>query len=106
MATAAKKDAAPKAARKKPVRTAPVQKDFGTKLEWLAALVEHETKQSEVASAAKVKTLDKRIASKRAQIEKLETELAKLLASKEELAPSEETDEVDEPTAEQLPASA
>jgi hypothetical protein len=92
MATVAKEKAAPKAERKKPVRKAPVQKDYSSKLEWLKAMTEYELAQSEVTSAAKVKRLDKRIAAKQAQIDKLETELAKLLASKEELAPTEETE--------------
>jgi len=89
MATVAKEKAAPKAERKKPVRKAPVQKDYSSKLEWLAALVEYETKQNEVSSAAKVKTIDKRIAAKQALVEKTNTEIAELKAKRAALVPAE-----------------
>jgi len=89
MATVAKEKAAPKAERKKPVRKAPVQKDYSSKLEWLAALVEYETKQNEVSSAAKVKTLDKRIAAKQALAEKISVEIDQLKAKRAALVPAE-----------------
>ena len=88
---------AKKAERKKPVRKAPVQKDYSSKLEWLAALVEYETKQNEVSSAAKVKTIDKRIAAKQALVEKTNTEIAELKAKRAALVPSEETAETEGP---------
>ena len=88
--TKAKQEPAKKAERKKPVRKAPVQKDFSSKLEWLAALVDYETKQNEVSSAAKVKTLDKRIAAKQALFTKTQAEIAALVKQRDELVPPAE----------------
>jgi uncharacterized protein involved in exopolysaccharide biosynthesis len=93
-ATKASTTTAKKAERKKPVRTAPVQKDYPSKMAWLQAMLEHEAKQSSASDEAKVKRLDKRIAAKRALIAEHETALAKLLAAKEELAPTEEDEEL------------
>ena len=63
MADTAKKSTAPNAERKKPVRSAPVQKDYPNKLAWLKALTEHEEAETAKVNAAKVARLDKRIAS-------------------------------------------
>ena len=101
MATAAKKDAAPKAARKKPVRTAPAQKDYPTKLDWLKAMTEHEEAEATKANAAKVARLDKRITSKWATIAKLDAELNKLVAERVALQPYAEETEPAEPEAAQ-----
>jgi hypothetical protein len=91
--TKAKPEAAPVAKeRKKPVRKAPVQKDYPNKLAWLAALVEYETAATESTNKAKIERLDKRIAAKKAEIDSLEGtiislehERAKLLGADEEL---------------------
>lgn len=67
------------ATRKKPVRKAPVQKDYPTKLDWLRAMTEYEEKQAEVAAAAKVARLEKRLASKQSQLDKLQREVNALI---------------------------
>ena len=86
MATPASKKPTVKAERKKPVRTAPVQKDYPTKLDWLKAMTEHEEAEATKATAAKVARLDKRLAAARsavanatAKVIELETERAKLV---------------------------
>ena len=84
-ATKAKQDDAVKAPRKKPVRTAPVQKDYPTKLEWLAALVEHETKASEVTINAKLDRLAKRIKSAQATADEATAKVTALKAEHEAL---------------------
>jgi hypothetical protein len=78
MATKASTTTAVKAERKKPVRTAPAQKDYPNKLAWLKAMTEHEEAAAKEATAARVTRLDKRIASKKATIATLTAELAKL----------------------------
>ena len=65
--------------RKKPVRKAPVQKDYPTKLDWLRAMTEYEEKQAEAATKAKVARLEKRLASKQAQFDKLQREVNALI---------------------------
>lgn len=87
--------------RKKPVRKAPVQKDYPTKLDWLRAMTEYEEKQAEAEAAAKIARLEKRLASKQAQFDKLQREVNAL---------SDEIDllrlgkiELDEPEAEVEP---
>ena len=45
---------APAKERKKPVRTAPVQKDYPNKLAWLKAMTEHEERETKAANKAKV----------------------------------------------------
>lgn len=65
--------------RKKPVRKAPVQKDYPTKLDWLRAMTEYETKQAEATTAAKVARLEKRLASKQTQLDKLQREVNRLI---------------------------
>ena len=64
--------------RKKPVRKAPVQKDYPTKLAWLQAMTEYETKQAEAETTAKVTRLDKRIATVQARVEVLTAQLHRL----------------------------
>ncbi len=83
-----------KAERKKPVRKAPVQKDYSTKLEWLKAMTEYEEKQTETTNVAKVARLDKRIAATQASINELVVKVTKLKEERNALAPfSEEQDE-------------
>jgi uncharacterized small protein (DUF1192 family) len=94
---AAKKAApAAKAARKKPVRTAPVQKDFATKLDWLAAMLAHEQAQVSGVNAAKVARLDKRIASTEAEINALGAKLAKLNAERAALVPDDDSTDIED----------
>ena len=90
MTTPASKKTAVKAERKKPVRTAPVQKDYPTKLAWLKAMTEHEEAEATKANAARVARLDKRIASKKATIATLTGELAALEDERAKLVPIEE----------------
>lgn len=91
MATPAEKKPAAKAERKKPVRTAPVQKDYPNKLAWLKAMTEHEEHEAAVTAKAKVERLDKRIASKQATIDTLVAELDKLRAERAVLVPAEDS---------------
>lgn len=90
-----------KTERKKPVRTAPAQKDYPTKLAWLKAMTEHEEAEATKANAAKVTRLDKRITSKWATIAKLDAELNKLVAERVALQPYAEETEPAEPEADQ-----
>ena len=97
MATVAKENKpAAKAERKKPVRKAPVQKDYPTKLDWLRAMTEYEVAQSGVTNAAKVARLEKRIAARKAEIAKLTGELTKLVEQRDALVPAGEEDEATE----------
>ena len=75
--------------RKKPVRKAPVQKDYPTKLDWLKAMTEYETAQSEVTNKAKVERLDKRIASAQAVADEATAKVAALKAERATLVPAE-----------------
>ena len=90
-----------KTERKKPVRTAPAQKDYPNKLAWLKAMTEHEEAEATKATAAKVARLDKRITSKWATIAKLDAELNKLVAERVALQPYAEETEPAEPEAAQ-----
>jgi hypothetical protein len=82
-----------KTERKKPVRTAPVQKDYPSKLAYLKAMLDHEEAEAAKVNAAKVARLDKRIASKKAAIETATAELAALNDERAKLVPAEpETD--------------
>ena len=90
-----------KTERKKPVRTAPAQKDYPNKLAWLKAMTEHEEAEATKANAAKVARLDKRITSKWATIAKLDAELNKLVAERVALQPYAEETEPAEPEADQ-----
>ena len=92
MAVPAKNTTAPTKERKKPVRTAPAQKDYPTKLAWLKAMTEHEEAEAAKATAAKVARLDKRIASKKAQIAKLDAELDALQIERFKLVSEDEAD--------------
>lgn len=92
MATPAKNTTAPKKERKKPVRTAPAQKDYPTKLAWLKAMTEHEEAEATKANAAKVTRLDKRIASKQALVNKTEAEIDALKIERFKLVPEEEAE--------------
>ncbi len=85
MATPAKNTTAPKTERKKPVRTAPAQKDYPTKLAWLKAMTEHEEAEATKANAAKVARLEKRLASKRALLDTLKREVDAIVAEIAEL---------------------
>ena len=78
-----------KTERKKPVRTAPAQKDYPNKLAWLKAMTEHEEKQAEATTSARVARLEKRLASKQSQRDKLQTEINELTREIEKLAPLE-----------------
>ena len=98
--TTVKRAAAPaakpaKAERKKPVRTAPVQKDYPNKLAWLKALTEHEEAETLKVNAAKVERLDKRIAAKRSAAAELTAEIDKLVAERVALKPFDEGDSTD-----------
>jgi hypothetical protein len=77
-----------KAERKKPVRQAPVQKDFPNKLAWLKAMTEYEEAATAAANKGKVERLDKRIASKKEAIATLQSELTKLETERAGLVPS------------------
>ena len=90
-----------KTERKKPVRTAPAQKDYPNKLAWLKAMTEHEEAEATKANAAKVARLDKRITSKWATIAKLDAELNRLVAERVALQPYAEETEPAEPEADQ-----
>ena len=72
MAAPAKNTTAPKKERKKPVRTAPAQKDYPNKLAWLKAMTEHEEAEAAKATAAKVARLEKRLAAKHDELDSLE----------------------------------
>lgn len=76
---------APKAERKKPVRKAPVQKDYPSKLDWLRAMTEYEEAQAATSNKAKVERLDKRIASAQAQVDELTAKLNALKAERASL---------------------
>ena len=75
--------------RKKPVRKAPVQKDYPNKLAWLKAMTEYEEEQSAASNEAKVVRLDKRIASIKAQTYELATKLELLQKERAELVPAD-----------------
>lgn len=79
---------AAKAERKKPVRQAPVQKDFPNKLAWLKAMTEYEEAATAATNKAKVERIDKRIASKKEQIATLQSELKTLETERAGLVPS------------------
>jgi hypothetical protein len=76
--------------RKKPVRTAPVQKDYPNKLAWLKALTEHEEAETEKANAAKVARLDKRIASAKVARDEAAAKVTALEAERAALVPAED----------------
>lgn len=95
---------AAKAERKKPVRQAPVQKDYPNKLAWLKAMTEYEEAATAAANKGKVERIDKRIASKKEAIATLQSELTKLEAERADLVPStdggaEPAPEGDQPSA-------
>lgn len=99
-----KPSTAAKAERKKPVRQAPVQKDFPNKLAWLKAMTEFEEAAAAATNKAKADRLDKRIKAKREQIAALQSELTKLETERAGLVPStdggtESAPEGDQPTA-------
>ena len=79
-----------KAERKKPVRTAPVQKDYPNKLAWLKAMTEHEERETAATNKAKVERLDKRIASAKAVVTEATAKVAALEAERAALVPAEE----------------
>lgn len=79
-----------KAERKKPVRQAPVQKDYPNKLAWLKAMTEFEEKQAEVTTKAKVARLDKRIASAQKVADEATAKVTELKAERAKLVPVEE----------------
>lgn len=83
-----KASTAPKAERKKPVRKAPVQKDFPNKLAWLKAMTEYEEAATAAENKGKVERIDKRIASKKEAIATLQSELTKLETERAGLVPS------------------
>lgn len=89
---------APKAERKKPVRKAPVQKDYPSKLDWLRAMTEYEEAQAATSNKAKVERLDKRIASVRAQRDELQAKLDTLVAERTSLKSYVEDKPADVPT--------
>lgn len=82
----AKTPPAKKAERKKPVRKAPMQKDYSTKLEWLKAMTDYETALVQSSEVSKIARLDKRIDSVKAAIVELETKRDKLVAERAALA--------------------
>jgi hypothetical protein len=99
-----KPTAAAKAERKKPVRQAPVQKDYPNKLAWLKAMTEFEEAATAATNKAKVERIDKRIAAKKEQITTLQSELTKLETERAGLVPStdggtESAPEGDQPSA-------
>lgn len=71
--------------RKKPVRKAPVQKDYPTKLDWLRAMTEYETKQAEAEAEAKVARLDKRIVAKQAVLAKAQADIERLKEARRQI---------------------
>lgn len=79
-----------KAERKKPVRKAPVQKDYPNKLAWLKAMTEFEEKQANAETTAKVARLDKRIKSAQATADEATAKVAALKAERNALVPAEE----------------
>ncbi|HQZ84093.1 MAG TPA: hypothetical protein PLB21_00505 [Actinomycetota bacterium] len=79
-----------KTERKKPVRTAPAQKDYPTKLAWLKAMTEHEEAEATKATAAKVARLDKRLASARSAVANATVKVIELEAERAKLVPVEE----------------
>ena len=86
--------------RKKPVRKAPVQKDYPNKLAWLKAMTEYEEKQTEEANAAKVARLDKRIATITSLIEGYEVQLKELKSERSVLVPADAMTEAEHLAAE------
>lgn len=90
---------AAKAERKKPVRKAPVQKDFPNKLAWLKAMTEFEEKQASADTAARIARLDKRIASAKKVRDEAVTKLTALITERDQLAgiPYEETAAASDP---------
>ena len=76
--------------RKKPVRTAPVQKDYPNKLAWLKAMTEHEERETAATNVAKVARLDKRIAAAQATADEATAKVAVLKAERAALVPVEE----------------
>ena len=93
-------EAKPKAERKKPVRKAPVQKDYPNKLAWLKAMTEYEEKQTEEANAAKVARLDKRIATIESLIAGYEATLKDLKSERSTLVPADDMTEAEHLAAE------
>jgi uncharacterized protein involved in exopolysaccharide biosynthesis len=81
---------APAKERKKPVRTAPVQKDYPNKLAWLKAMTEHEERETKAANKAKVERLDKRIAAAQATADEATNKVAALKAERSALVPAED----------------
>ena len=81
--------------RKKPVRTAPAQKDYPTKLAWLKAMTEHEEAEATKANAAKVARLDQRLAAARSAVANATAKVIELEAERAKLVP-EETESEDE----------
>lgn len=71
--------------RKKPVRKAPVQKDYPTKLDWLRAMTEYEVKQAEAEAEAKVARLDKRIIAKQAVLAKAQADIERLKEARRQI---------------------
>lgn len=75
---------AEKAARKKPVRTAPARKDFSTEIEWLQAKLDHAQKQAATEAQAKVERIEKRIATQQGVIAKATARLNELEKERDE----------------------
>lgn len=73
--------------RKKPVRKAPVQKDYPNKLAWLKAMTTYEEAQTQTTNVAKVSRLNKRIKTKKATIATLAAELRTLEQERDVLVP-------------------
>lgn len=72
--------------RKAPVRKAPMQKDFATRLEWLKAMTDYEVALVQSSEVSKIARLDKRIAAHREKIDSLSNEVAKLEAERSALS--------------------
>ena len=89
MAAPAKNTTAPKKERKKPVRTAPAQKDYPTKLAWLKAMTEHEEAEAAKATEAKVARLDRQLASARSAVANATAKVIELEAERAKLVPVE-----------------
>jgi hypothetical protein len=93
MADTKAKEPVVKTERKKPVRKAPVQKDYSSKLEWLKAMTEYEEKQAEVSTSTKLARLDKRIAAAKVARDEAVAKLTALITERDKLAgvPVEDT---------------
>ena len=75
---------AEKAARKKPVRTAPARKDYATEIEWLQAKLDHAQKQAATEAQAKVGRIEKRIATQQGVIARATARINELEKERDE----------------------